>query len=137
MTVAVKTYLGFEHVDLLDSAGVCLANDRDDVDLLVDLLHHLHVQRLEAMSSGSDEVEAGVYPGVSDLHSLHPGLSLQVGIKLILNIVHNRSPTLSVVHCFTKAGSVNYCQGQFDSILNQHSATIEQLDTITTLVEHN
>ena len=43
-------YLCFEHVDLLDSAGVSLANHWDDVDLLVDLLHHLHIQRLEPMT---------------------------------------------------------------------------------------
>ena len=39
----VSPYLSFEHVDLLDGAGVRLADDGDDVDLLVDLLHNLHI----------------------------------------------------------------------------------------------
>ena len=144
-------YLGLEHVDLLDSAGVSLANHWDDVDLLVDLLHHLHIQRLEPMTyqpirdyyrsvstnqrlilllvnqseasttGGSNEVEAGVDSLVFDLTPLHTGLSLQVTIKLILNIVQDGSPALSVVHRLSEARSINHCQRQLHSILNQHS----------------
>ena len=55
------TNLCLEHVDLLDCAGVSLPDDRDDVDLLVDLLHHLHIQRLQAVACRSNEVEAGVH----------------------------------------------------------------------------
>ena len=66
MTTA-SLYLSFEHVDLLDGAGVRLAYDGDDVDLLVDLLHHLHVQRLQAVPGGGYEVETGVDPLVGDI----------------------------------------------------------------------
>ena len=38
-----QAHLCLEHVDLLDSAGVGLPDDWDDVNLLVDLLHHLHI----------------------------------------------------------------------------------------------
>ena len=55
------TNLCLEHVDLLDCAGVGLPDDRDDVDLLVDLLHHLHVQGLQSVSGWGDEIEAGVH----------------------------------------------------------------------------
>ena len=65
----VSLYLSFEHVDLLDGAGVRLADDGDDVDLLVDLLHNLHVQRLQTVASGRDEVEAGVHSAVPHLQS--------------------------------------------------------------------
>ena len=40
---------------------VFLTDDRDDVDLLVDLLHHLHVQGLQSVSGRGDEIEAGVH----------------------------------------------------------------------------
>ena len=158
--VKYKFYLCLEHVDLLDSAGVSLANHWDDVDLLVDLLHHLHIQRLESMTcqpirdyyrsvstnqrlililvnqseasttGGSNEVEAGVDSLVFDLTSLHTSLSLQVTIKLILNIVQDGSPALSVVHRLSEARSINHCQRQLHSILNQHPETFIFLKSI-------
>ena len=39
----VSPYLSFEHVDLLDGAGVRLADDGDDVDLVVQPPHELHI----------------------------------------------------------------------------------------------
>ena len=61
LRIPPNSYLCLEHVDLLDCAGVCLPDDRDDVDLLVDLLHHLHVQGLQSVSGRGDEIEAGVH----------------------------------------------------------------------------
>ena len=55
-----QAHLCLEHVDLLDSAGVGLPDDWDDVDLLVDLLHHLQVQGLQAVACGGDEVKTSV-----------------------------------------------------------------------------
>ena len=61
------THLGLKHVHFFHGAGVRLAYDGDDVDLLVDLLHHLHVQGLQAVAGGRYEVETGVDPLVSDV----------------------------------------------------------------------
>ena len=52
LKIPPNSYLCLEHVDLLDCAGVCLPDDRDDVDLLVDLLHHLNIQRLQEYYPG-------------------------------------------------------------------------------------
>ena len=60
-------HLGLKHVHFLHGAGVRLAYDGDDVDLLVDLLHHLHVQGLQSVAGGRYEVETGVDPLVSDI----------------------------------------------------------------------
>ena len=54
-------HLGLKHVHFLHGAGVRLAYDGDDVDLLVDLLHHLNIQGLEAVACGGDKVETGVH----------------------------------------------------------------------------
>ena len=132
MTTA-SLYLSFEHVDLLDGAGVRLPYDGDDVDLLVNLLHDLHVKRLQSVSCGGNEVEAGVNPLVSNIEPgqsmnsnsiissnspLHPGLGLQVAVKLVLNVVHDGVPALAVVHGLTEPGSVNDSQREFYSVLN-------------------
>ena len=61
-----QAHLCLEHVDLLDSAGVGLPDDRDDVDLLVNLLHHLQIQGLQAVACWSNEVEAGVHSEAED-----------------------------------------------------------------------
>ena len=119
--ISSGSYLCFEHVDLLDSAGVCLPNDRNDVHFLVDLLHDLHIQRFETMPRWSNEIEAGMDSSVSNLEPLHPGLSLKVGIKLVLDIVNYWSPTLGVVNSFTKPRGVDHCQRELDAILNQYS----------------
>ena len=77
------------------------------------------------MARWSDEVEAGMDTSVSNLEPLHPGLSLQVGIKLVLDIVNYRSPTLGVVNSFSKSRGVNHCQRELDAILNQYSENKE------------
>ena len=40
-----------------------LTYDRDDVDLATESLHELHVEGLETVARGGDEVEAGVHSG--------------------------------------------------------------------------
>ena len=101
----------------------------------MDLLHHLHVQGLQSVAGGRDEVETGVDPLVSDikpgeeslsenivniivLSPLHPGLGLQVAVELVLHIVHYGGPALGVVHGLTEAGSVDNSQREFYSVLN-------------------
>ena len=68
-------HLGLKHVHFLHGAGVRLADDGDDVDLLVDLLHHLHVQGLQSVAGGRYEVETGVDPLVSDIKPAEERLS--------------------------------------------------------------
>ena len=131
------THLCLEHVDLLDSAGVRLANDWDDVDLLVDLLHHLNIQGLEAVACGGDKVETGVHsetvklsimkrfnllwPVVPDVDPLDPGLGLEVRVKPVLDILEDGRPALGVVHGLPEPWGVNYRQRELYSVLNQHS----------------
>ena len=67
----VATNTTLEIRDLLISEGVGLGNHRDQVDLGVQALHHLNVQRLERMASGLDEEDAGVDTVVHDVHAVH------------------------------------------------------------------
>ena len=41
-------YLDFKLLQLCGGEGICLANDRDNVDKIVKLLHKLNVQRLQS-----------------------------------------------------------------------------------------
>ena len=45
---------------LLGGHRVRLGDHRDDVDLVVQALHELHVERLQPVAGWRDEVEAGV-----------------------------------------------------------------------------
>ena len=46
---------------------VCLGDDWDDVDFVVEPFHELHVQGLQAVPRGRDEVQAAVHPVVCEL----------------------------------------------------------------------
>ena len=54
----------FEDVLLLDSEGVSLGNDWDDVDAVLQHPHELQVKRLETMAHRGDEIQAGMDSGV-------------------------------------------------------------------------
>lgn len=56
----IYTYLFFEMGTLVGRHGVGLGDDRDDVDFLVQSLHELNVERLEAVAGRRDKVQAAV-----------------------------------------------------------------------------
>ena len=101
--------------------------------LVVNSPHEVNVEGFQSMTSWCYEVEAGVNPLVSNIepgHSmnsnssissnspLHPGLGLQVAVKLVLHIVHYGVPALGVVHGLAEPGSVDNSQREFYSVLN-------------------
>lgn len=79
--------------------------------------HDLDVKRLQGMASGLDEVHAGVNPVVYDVHAVDLVLGIKVGIKALLDVIHNWSPRLVVVDEVTKARGINNSQAQADAIL--------------------
>ena len=56
--------LGLELLELGLVDGVGLGDDRDDIHFLIQFLHADEVNTLEAVTVGSDEVEADVNSGI-------------------------------------------------------------------------
>jgi len=79
------TYSLLEGSDFLAGHGVALGDDGDQVDLVVESLHELDVERLEGVTGGCNKVQAGVDTGVSDLAAVDSVLLLKVCIETALN----------------------------------------------------
>jgi hypothetical protein len=62
------------------------------------------------MASWLNEVHAGVNSVVNNVHTVDLVLSVQVGIKALLNVVHNWSPGLIIVDKISKARGINNSQ---------------------------
>ena len=107
-----ETYSLLERRDLLVGESVGLGNDGDQVDLGVQPLHDLNVQRLEGVTGWLNEKDTRMDPVVNDIHTVDLVLSIEIGVKTLLDVVHNRPPGLVVVHEVTETGRVNHCQAK-------------------------
>ena len=88
---------------------VRLANHRDDVHLLVQLLHADQVDRLESVAGGTDKVEADMDAAVV-IHGqspLDPELLLQVGLELAVNVVDDGAEAVLLVDLVAVADGVD------------------------------
>jgi hypothetical protein len=103
--------------DLFIRESISLGNDRDEVDFGMESSHHLNIEGLQGMPSWLNEVYTGVYTVVHDVHSVDLVLSLEVRVESLLNVLHNWSPRIVVVHEITKARGVYNSQSQSDSVL--------------------
>lgn len=86
------TYPVLEGGDLLVRDGIRLGDDGDQVDLGVQPLHDLNVKRLKRVAGGLDEENAGMNAVVDNVHPVDFVLGVQIRIKALLDVVHNRPP---------------------------------------------
>lgn len=112
-----STHAVFERGNLLVSERVGLGNDRDQVNLSVKSAHDFNVQRLERVAGWLNKVDTGVHTVVDNVHAIDLVLRIEVGIEALLNVLHDWSPRLIVVHKITKSGSVDYSQAETNAIL--------------------
>ncbi len=123
----VQAYSGLEGGNLLIGEGVSLGNDGNQVDLGVQALHDLDVQRLQRVAGGLDEEDAGVDAVVNDVHAVDLVLSIEVGIETLLNVIDNGSPRLVIVDKVAKARGIDDGQAKTDPRLLDIGA--DRLDT--------
>jgi hypothetical protein len=79
--------------------------------------HNLNVKRLQGMAGGLDEVDTCVNSVIHDVHSVDLVLGIKVGVKTLLNVIHNWSPRLIIVDKITEARGINNSQTQTNAIL--------------------
>lgn len=111
------SYSLLEQSNLLIGEGVCLGNDRDQVNLGVQSAHDLNVQRLQGVTGGLDEVDTGVNTVVNDVGTIDLVLGLQISVVSLLNVLNNRAPRVIVVHKVTKARGIDHRQAQTNTVL--------------------
>lgn len=107
-----------ESLALLESQGIGLCNDGDDVDNLAQLLQDDYVDGLESVTCGLDEVETAVDAGILDVAiALSGELLAQVGGVLVLDVLDDGVPASVVVDQVAISGSVDNVQAQTNTVL--------------------
>lgn len=111
-------YSILESLSLLESKGIGLGDDGDDVDSLTELLQDDNVDWFEGVASGLNEVKAAVDPGILDVAvALSSELLAQVCRVLVLDVFHDRIPAAVVVHEITVTRGVDDVQTKADTVL--------------------
>jgi hypothetical protein len=102
--------------------GIGLGDNGDQVDTRAETLHDLNVEGLESVSSGANEVQAGVHTHVDLV--CPAGLLLLEHVRLVLVIQEfdDRLPGVTVVDIVSEAGGVN--NGQADYTIDNESITV-------------
>jgi hypothetical protein len=105
-----QTYPGLEGDDFLISHSISLGNNRNQVDLGMQSAHDFNVQWLQSVACWLNEVDTRMNSVVNNVHAIDLVLRIQVGIKALLNVVHNWSPRLIIVYEITKTRGINNSQ---------------------------
>lgn len=87
--------------------GVGLGNNGNQVDTGAEALHNLDIERLEGVSSGADEVQAGVHTHVNLVGTAGLLLLEHVGLVLVIQELNNGLPRVAVVDVVAEAGGIN------------------------------
>lgn len=111
------TYALLECGDLIIGEGISLSDDWYQVDLGVQTLHDLDVQRLQRVSSWLDEENAGVDTIINDVHAVDLVLCIQVRVEALIDVLNDRPPRVVVVDKVTEAGCVHHGQSKTHAVL--------------------
>lgn len=79
--------------------------------------HHLHIQGLERVAGGLDEVDTRVHSVVHNVHPVDLVLGVQVGVESLLDVLDDGSPRVIVIHKVAKARRVDHRQTQAHPVL--------------------
>lgn len=109
-------------VKIIIRNSIGFGDDRNQVDLLVELLHDLNVKGLQRVASGLDEVDNSMDAVVHNVHTVDLVLSVEVSVKSLLNVLNNGVPRFIVVDEVTEARRVDNSQSEADTVLLDISA---------------
>lgn len=79
--------------------------------------HDLDVERLERVTSGLNEVHAGVDAVVDNVHAVDLVFGIEIGIEALLDVLDDRAPGLVIVDEVAKARSIDDVQSQAYTVL--------------------
>lgn len=101
------TYPGLELGQISGAQCISLSNDGDEVDTCAELLHDLDVERLEGVSGGADEVQAGVHAEIDLIAALRLLLLQHERLMLVVEELDDGLPGVAVVDVVAEARRVN------------------------------
>ena len=87
-----QTYSQLEPLQVNGAKSIGLGNDRDQVDTSAQALHDFDIERLEAVTGGTDEVETGVHTQVDTIIALRLLFLKHVGLVLVVEELDDGLP---------------------------------------------
>lgn len=90
--------------------GVCLGNHRYQVDSRAETFHDFDIERLQSMSGGSDEIEAGMDTQVDLIDPSRLLLLEHVGFMLVIEEFDDWHPRIAVVNIIAESRCIDNCQ---------------------------
>lgn len=87
--------------------GISLGDNGDQVNTRAQALHDLNVEGLESVSSGANEVQAGVHTHVDLVRPAGLLFLEHVRLVLVIQELDDRLPGVTVVDIVTEAGGIN------------------------------
>lgn len=87
--------------------GVCLGDDRNEVDARAEPLHDFNVERLKGVTSRANEVQASVNTEVNLVLATGLLLLKHVGLVLVVEKLDNGHPGVTVVDVVAEAGGID------------------------------
>lgn len=73
--------------------GIRLSNNGYNVNFVVETLHKFHIEWLQSVTGGRNEIETAMHSTVWDLPSRHAGFRVEKLLVLRLNVVDYWNPT--------------------------------------------
>jgi len=116
LTATRRTYSLLEAGQVSWAEGIRLRNNWDQVDSGAQSLHNLNVQWLQGVSSGSNEVQAGVDTEINLVHTARLLFLQHIRLMLIIQEFDNWHPRVAVVDIVSEAGGVNNGKADCDII---------------------
>lgn len=113
--------------------GVCLCNDRNEVDAGRHLSHDLDVQWLQGVASWANEEQTSVHTQVDLVAALWLLLLQHVALVLIVQKFYDWLPAIAVVHVVAKARCVDDRQADLEELLLELCLCDLDLDSFVNL----
>ena len=111
--IITTPYLLLELGQVGRAKGICLGDDRDQVDTGAEPLHDLNIQRLQGVAGWADEVEAGMHTKVDLVLTARLLLLKHIRFVLVIEELDDGHPRVAVVDIVAKARSVDNRQSHY------------------------
>lgn len=97
--------------------GICLCDNGDQVDSRAQSFHNLNVQRLQCVSGGADEIQAGMNTEINLINTARLLLLQHVRFMLVVQELDDWHPGIAVVDIISEARCVNDGETNYSQLL--------------------
>jgi hypothetical protein len=123
-----------ELLEVRGAESVCLGDDGNKVNTRAQPLHNLNVEGLKSVTSGANEVQAGVDAEIDLVLTARLLLLKHVGLVLVVEELDNGHPGIAVVDVVTESRCVDNGQADLEELLLELSLGDLDFDGLVNLL---